>query len=397
MRIFLSYAAEQRPLSEEIAIVLRGDGHRVFFDQSDLPPGETYDDRIRASLRDADLVVFLVSKDSLREGRYAQTELAIAQDEWPTPGRRVLPVLLDDTPVAELPAYLRSVTVLRPLGSVAAEIAAAVAARSRTRRALRRVVSSRWFWPLVVLAAVMAAALIFITHKNDVERTQRAALDSVIVEMGENVGMLNELSKNTTTLARLATTVRDLLRTPRFRILAGLFPPENADPQADQSQLADLYNQRMDWLAGSGLLEDEDEVRRHREACAAIVRTIDRTATTVQSLADPGWARYRVHDEVWTAQASEVQAISFADVARIPALYAAARDARTKYDRVARLVPEYLSGVRAFCSLPEPERAELGAALASERLTVGLLPAYDEQVQKTAADTIAAFAGLRVP
>lgn len=66
MRIFLSYAAEQRPLSEEIALVLRGDGHRVFFDQSDLPPGETYDDRIRSSLRDADLLVFLVSKEKMR-------------------------------------------------------------------------------------------------------------------------------------------------------------------------------------------------------------------------------------------------------------------------------------------------------------------------------------------
>lgn len=396
MRIFLSYASEQRPRAEEIAIALRGDGHRVFFDRSDLPAGETYDDRIRASLRDADLVVFLVSRESLSTGRYAQTELAIAQAEWPTPGRRVLPVLVDDTPLAELPAYLRSVTVLRPRGNAAAEIAAAIAARSGARKALRRVVSSRWFWPAIVLTVVATATGTFIARRNAIASAQRAALDSVIVEMGENVGMLNELRKNTTTLARLATTVRDLLRTPRFRILAGLFPPENADPQADQSRLADLYNQRMDWLAGSGLLEDADEVRRHREACAAIVRTIDRTATTVQSLADPGWTRYRVHDEVWTSQRGEVQSISFADVARIPALYAAARDARTKYDRVAGLVPEYLSGVRAFCALPLPERAELGAALASERLTVGMLPAYDEQVQKTAGDTIAAFASLRV-
>lgn len=205
--------------------------------------------------------------------------------------------------------------------------------------------------------------------------------------------MLNELHENTATLSHLATTVRDLVRTPRFRILAGRFPPENVDPQADQSQLADLYNQRMDWLVGSGLLADPDEARRYREACGAIVRTIDLTATTVQSLGDPRWARYRVHDEVWTAQASAVQAISFTDVAQIPAPYATARDARTKYDRVARLVPEYLSGVRAFCSLPAPERAELGAALASERLTAQLLPAYEEQVRQ-ATEKFAAFAGL---
>jgi hypothetical protein len=47
MRVFLSYASEDRELVEPIVLALRAQGHSVFFDRDDLPPAEEFDGRIR--------------------------------------------------------------------------------------------------------------------------------------------------------------------------------------------------------------------------------------------------------------------------------------------------------------------------------------------------------------
>ena len=39
MRIFPSYASEHHAVAEEVALALRNEGHIVFFDRDDLPPG----------------------------------------------------------------------------------------------------------------------------------------------------------------------------------------------------------------------------------------------------------------------------------------------------------------------------------------------------------------------
>ena len=46
MKIFLSYASEQKDHAERIAFSLRQRVHVVFLDRDDLPPGSSYDDKI---------------------------------------------------------------------------------------------------------------------------------------------------------------------------------------------------------------------------------------------------------------------------------------------------------------------------------------------------------------
>jgi TIR domain len=70
MRLFLSYSSKDRALAEPIYLALRAQGHRVFFDRSDLPPGEEYDIRIRRAIERSRLFVFLASPDSLKTGSY---------------------------------------------------------------------------------------------------------------------------------------------------------------------------------------------------------------------------------------------------------------------------------------------------------------------------------------
>jgi len=131
MHTFISYASEQSELAREIALALRGEGHEVFLDRSQLPEGDAYDARIRQAIRDCDLLVFLISPEALSAGRYTLTELKFAEEKWPRPAGHLLPVMVKPTEKARIPAFLRSVTILQPDGNVAAEVVAAVARLAR--------------------------------------------------------------------------------------------------------------------------------------------------------------------------------------------------------------------------------------------------------------------------
>ena len=126
MRVFLSYASEDRNQAEAIYLSLRGQGHTVFFDRTDLPPGEEYDARIRRGIERSQLLVFLVSPYSLDAGSYTLTELDIAQKTWEHPTGKVLPVVVRPTPLDLIPPYLKSVTLLETEGNLVATVADAV-------------------------------------------------------------------------------------------------------------------------------------------------------------------------------------------------------------------------------------------------------------------------------
>jgi len=153
--IFLSYASEQRELAEEVALALRGEQHQVFFDRSALPEGEGYNARIREAIEACDVFIFLVSPQAVSPGRYTLTELRFAGQRWPNPAGRVLPVVVQPTDPAAIPAYLRAIVMLRPEGNVGAEVVAAVGRLSMPpwRRLLRR-----WAIPLAV-AGFLAGGL----------------------------------------------------------------------------------------------------------------------------------------------------------------------------------------------------------------------------------------------
>lgn len=155
MRIFLSYASEDRATADAIRLALQGGGHDVFFDREDLPPGGEFHARIRRGIEESDLVVFLVSAKTLDAGSYTLTEISIAEKTWPTPDGRILPVLLERVKSQELPAYLRAVTFLETPGNLPAEVADAVhrISLARRRKTLRK-------FGLLALAVIMAAAAV---------------------------------------------------------------------------------------------------------------------------------------------------------------------------------------------------------------------------------------------
>jgi hypothetical protein len=152
VHIFLSYASEQAAIAESIEVALNGEGHDVFRDRSDLPPGEGYHGKIREAIAGSDLFVFLVSPEAVSAGRYTLTELELAREKWSNPSARVLPVVVAPTDRASIPAYLKGVTLLTPVGNVPASVAASVARVARP--AWRRVAP----WAAVLVLAVIAIA-----------------------------------------------------------------------------------------------------------------------------------------------------------------------------------------------------------------------------------------------
>jgi formylglycine-generating enzyme required for sulfatase activity len=158
MRIFLSYASQDRDAARAIELSLREQGHDVFFDRDDLPPGEEFHNRIRKAITQSHLIVFLVSPDAVDAGSYTLTELEIAEKTWNRPGGRVLPVILKPTPIASLPPFLSSVTFLETSGNIPAAVAAAVhriEAQRRRRLFTRAGVASA----MVLLVAIIAWSL----------------------------------------------------------------------------------------------------------------------------------------------------------------------------------------------------------------------------------------------
>ncbi len=179
MHIFLSYPSARRDFAERLKLGLEAEQHEVFFDRDDLPAGEAFHQAIRSAVHAADLFVFVVAPESLREGGYARAELGFAQERWPQPARHVLPVLLAPVDKAQLPPYLLAVTLLEPQGDAVAATLAAVAR-------LNQPPARRW----ALKAAVGAVFLGVMLASWWVQQQRQHAAAELVRRVGEAVAVL---------------------------------------------------------------------------------------------------------------------------------------------------------------------------------------------------------------
>jgi formylglycine-generating enzyme required for sulfatase activity len=164
MRLFLSYASEDRAQVEPIRLALTTQGHKVFFDRDSLPPGEEFDARIREAIEGCELFIVLLSPNSVGPGRYTHTEADIAAATWPNPAGHILPVMLRPVPLEQVPAYLKAVTVLETDGNVAAAVSDRVHRIAVQRRRLR---FRKRVLPVVAVVLACFAGWFYWTHGGD--------------------------------------------------------------------------------------------------------------------------------------------------------------------------------------------------------------------------------------
>src|SRR5512134_80113 len=181
MRIFLSYASEDRSLVEPIALALRAQKHKVFVDRDSLPPGEEYDIRIRKAIEESHLFIFFVSPESLDAGSYTLTELGIAQKTWAHPGGRVMPVVLRRVALEQVPPYLAAVTLFEPVGNLPATVADEVHRRVRARGWR---IAKTWAAGIAVCALLGASVAWFVNREPARETIGKDGAHAVLVPAG---------------------------------------------------------------------------------------------------------------------------------------------------------------------------------------------------------------------
>jgi hypothetical protein len=157
MKAFISHSHAQADDADALALALRGAGHKAVLDRDFLKGGDEFHAALRKAIQSADLFVFLISPQSVREGSFARAEVEFFRQRWNNPMGRVLPVMWVETPLADVPPYLQAPTILRPGGNPVAETTARVTDIARARRmrwlpgciggvAVAGVVAAVW-WP----------------------------------------------------------------------------------------------------------------------------------------------------------------------------------------------------------------------------------------------------------
>jgi hypothetical protein len=230
-----------------------------------------------------------------------------------------------------------------------------------------------------ILGVIIVLLGFGLKYRDITEHEQKTLLGLIVSELQYNLYVTSELEKNADTLSNAAETIAGVLRIERIRINYGLFPTENIDPNMDQHP--DLYNIRFDWLSKSGLLDDQDELRKFREQNSAIMRMIDRTLSTVNSLGDRHASRYTIQRSAYDANLYILRKINIVDITQLSSLYAKTDAVRQQYFRIADSVAEYFNTIKSYCQHSIPDRTALGAALASERLTIRLLKDQKEELK----------------
>ena len=248
MQVFLSYASEDRAAAEAIQLALAAQGHDVFFDRKALPPGEEYDARIRSAVESADLVVFLLSPDAVDAGSYTLTELELVRQAWKHPAGRLLPVLLRPVPFDQVPPVVKSVTLLQPVGNVAADVADAVWRIERKRVRGRLAVAALSLAGAAAIAAV--GLLLWSSRGPSIAVTGADDAVALLVPAGsftmgdDDASPRRQIYLDAYYIDQYEVTV---LRYARFLAASGgVHPPEEWE-QADPNRAGDLPVIGVDW------------------------------------------------------------------------------------------------------------------------------------------------------
>ncbi|MCP4654600.1 MAG: TIR domain-containing protein, partial [bacterium] len=112
LRIFLSYAHEDREHAAALYARLKREGFRPWMDEEDLLPGHSWRTAIRQAIRQADVFLVLLSQHSGKRG-FVQKEIRLGIEIWeerPEGDVFLIPALLEPT---EIPDRLREIHPVR--------------------------------------------------------------------------------------------------------------------------------------------------------------------------------------------------------------------------------------------------------------------------------------------
>ena len=106
--IFLSYSHKDKPWVSEFVATLKKAGIKAWFDQSEIAPGERWQEKIQQALRDSKTLVVILSQNNI-ESPWTFFELGAAVADH----KRIIPIATDDFDLRKLPLLLRQYQFLK--------------------------------------------------------------------------------------------------------------------------------------------------------------------------------------------------------------------------------------------------------------------------------------------
>jgi hypothetical protein len=119
LRVFLCHSLDDKPAVRNLYQQLRIDGIVPWFDEENLLPGQNWEDEISKAIRDADVVLVCLSRNSVDRKGFVQKEIKLALDEadlQPADSIFVIPVRLQDCSVPERLSKLHWVNLFAERG-----------------------------------------------------------------------------------------------------------------------------------------------------------------------------------------------------------------------------------------------------------------------------------------
>ena len=237
-----------------------------------------------------------------------------------------------------------------------------------------------------ILALLITVLGFGLKYREMSKADQQRVLGLLRSEFRSNSMTLGELVKNTATNLDHFLVVAQVLRHEGIPLLAMMFPTENLVPSIEEPSIAGLAELARDRVVDSGLLEDEQEVRRASEAARAIRGTIKRTRAAMNALMDPDGTRYPIADSVLSSHLGVLRKIEDDEMPRLNEHYSEWRTVRREYDVVNGHVQAYFDEVARFFGPDDNivRLAELRDVLTAERFAYSVLRRYAEQIATSA-------------
>lgn len=119
IKVFLSYAHEDRAAVRKLYLDLRSAGFTPWLDEEDILPGQDWELEIRRSMKDSDFCILCLSQTSVAKRGYIQREMKRALDlldEFPEGSIYLVPARIDNCPVPESLTRRQWVDLFHPGG-----------------------------------------------------------------------------------------------------------------------------------------------------------------------------------------------------------------------------------------------------------------------------------------
>lgn len=107
-QIFISHSASDREWARALVNEMRELGANVWFDEINIGPGDSISDSLEKALRESEVVVLPVTRESLSNSNFF-FELGAAMSM----NKKVIPIVSEDVDYSRLPVSLSRISVLK--------------------------------------------------------------------------------------------------------------------------------------------------------------------------------------------------------------------------------------------------------------------------------------------